>query len=386
MSTVTKTLFALLRAQIDGSVPPKVEREQIEPLAALAAKHDMAHLVANGLEQSGDLPPKGDAQGDALRRQKLLSVFRYEQLRYSYAEICEAFEKEKIPFLPLKGAVMRDRYPKGWMRTSCDVDVLVKEADLERATAVLCEQYNYEKRGLGSHDVSLFSDGGTHLELHYDLVEDARANDCASILSHVWEYAHPKAEGSYCYELSDEMFYFYHIAHMAKHFEIGGCGLRPFLDLWLLDRAVSDASARDALLEQGKLLQFAQVCRRLSLYWFSFEECGEADDATLLLERFILQGGMYGNTENRVMIQQKQKGGKLKFFFFRVFIPYKQLKFYYPTLQKHKWLLPFFWVRRWCRILFCGGFKKSMRELQFNQTLSQSEKERTEDLLRQLGL
>ena len=181
-----------------------------------------------------------------------------------FEEICEALEQAKIPYLPLKGSVLRALYPKGWMRTSCDIDILVREADLERAVTVLCETLEYEKKGLGSHDVSLFSPANIHLELHYDLVEDARANNCAALLSHIWEYAHPKAEGSAEHVLSDEMFYFYHIAHMAKHFEIGGCGLRPFLDLWLLDHIEADKARRDALLEQGKLLQFAEICRRLS--------------------------------------------------------------------------------------------------------------------------
>lgn len=29
--------------------------------------------------------------------------------------------------------------------------------------------------------------------------------------------------------MKEEMFYFYHIAHLAKHFEVGGCGIRQII-------------------------------------------------------------------------------------------------------------------------------------------------------------
>ena len=54
--------------------------------------------------------------------------------------------------------------------------------------------------------------------------------------------------------MTDEMFYFYHIAHMAKHFEEGGCGIRPFIDLWTLDNIKDvDHDKRDELLSRGNL-------------------------------------------------------------------------------------------------------------------------------------
>ena len=58
----------------------------------------------------------------------------------------------------------------------------------------------------------------------------------------------------------------------------------------------------------------------------------------------------------------------------------------YPTLQKHKWLLPFFHVRRWCRILFKTGAAKARREMKASQSLSNEQKEKVSDLLKQLEL
>lgn len=60
---------------------------------------------------------------------------------------------------------------------------------------------------------------------------------------------------------------------MAKHFENGGCGIRPFVDLCILDDLPnSDVAKRNALLEKGNLLKFANVARKLSRAWFVAED------------------------------------------------------------------------------------------------------------------
>ena len=60
----------------------------------------------------------------------------------------------------------------------------------------------------------------------------------------------------------DKMFYFYHVAHMAKHFEIGGCGVRPFLDSYLLlYYAQYRTESCCQLLRKGGLLTFAKAVK-----------------------------------------------------------------------------------------------------------------------------
>ena len=58
---------------------------------------------------------------------------------------------------------------------------------------------------------------------------------CRGVLAQIWDTAVSAGPGSHRLLLADEMFYFYHIAHMVKHFEVGGCGIRPFLDLWIMN-------------------------------------------------------------------------------------------------------------------------------------------------------
>ena len=91
------------------------------------------------------------------------AVFRYEQLNYENERICMALEKAQIPFIPLKGSIIRKYYPESWMRTSCDVDVLVHEEDAEKAVDVLVKEYGYTQELHLQRKIS-----GKHLIQSYD--------------------------------------------------------------------------------------------------------------------------------------------------------------------------------------------------------------------------
>jgi hypothetical protein len=270
------------------------------------------------------------------------------------------------------------------MRTSCDIDVLVKPDDVDRAAAVLVSECGYENNGKSSHDISLFLPNKTHVELHYDLVEDGVANGSSGVLRSIWDIGVVRKEDRYMCEMTDEMFYFYHIAHMAKHFECGGCGIKPFIDLWILDNIEgADVDKRNALLEKGGLLKFAQTVRKLSRAWLDGEEL---DPISLQMEDYILRGGVYGTDKNRITVQQQKKGGRLKYALSRIFLPYEVIKFHYPILEKHRFLTPFMEVRRWFKLLFRGKAKKSFDELKYNSSISNEKAADTQNFLKNIGL
>jgi len=351
-------------------------------LYALSKRHDVAHLVGDAL---GRFCISLDSGLDAkFQKQQMLAVWRAQQIEYMKESAYRALTQAAVPFLPLKGAVMRQYYPEAWMRTSSDVDILICERHLDRCVEVLVDQFGYRAEPKLSHDISLYAPNGMHLELHYDLLEDEYLPCATPILREVWQHAAPVAEGEWRYALSDPMFYFYHVAHLAKPFQEGGCGVRPFVDLWLLEHRVEhDVEARNALLERGGLLKFANAVRLLCAVWFD----GEAHtDVTRAMEAFLLEGGVYGTMENRVSLQQNKKGGKLRYILSRIFLPYDALKFNYPILQKHKWLMPVMQVRRWFNLLLRGRLRRSMHELNVNAKTTDATQEGMRRLLREIGL
>ncbi len=388
MNRVIEILLSSVRTQVCGQ--PRAELGCIEPdvlrgVYALSKAHDMAHVVAAELEAQG-LLTSGDEISEKFRKQQMLAVLRYERTNYELEEICRVFEKNGIPHMPLKGSVLRRFYREPWMRTSSDIDVLVHTDDLERAKTVLCDELEYtrgEPNGTEYND-SMFSPSGVHLELHYDTIEEGRAVNSNAILARIWEHSSPEEGWSYRYLTADDMFYFYHVAHTVKHFEESGCGLRFFLDLWILDNLVEyDKELRDGLLSEGGLLLFADRARRLAAVWFSG---AEHDEITTLMEQYILSGGIYGGSHNKMVNDQLKTGGKLGYALSRIFLPYSILKRYFPILERHKWLFPFIQVVRWFKVLFGGGAKRSVNELKANANVTDRQSENAVKMLKALGL
>ena len=383
--TVKKIFFALLRfevkqTEIQAEVKNLITQEILPALYKFAKRQDLAHLIGDALEKNGFLLDGSEAKKHFLK-ERTLAVYRHEQQRYELEQICQVLEDEKIPFIPLKGSVIRDLYPEAWMRTSCDIDVLVKEEILDKASEILCRRLAYttdNKRTI--NDLSLHSPSGVHLELHYDLTEGEKYG--RDILSDIWSYTTPSQSKNYQLLLTDEAFYFYHIAHMVKHFESGGCGVRPFVDLWLLNtRLPFNAENREKLLQKGGFLTFAKVSEKLSQVWL---DGAELDETGTALEEYILTGGVYGSMQNRVSVQQVKKGSKFKYILSRIFISNKELKLKYPKAGKYPVLIPFYHVVRWFKPLFNRKTaKRSLTEL--NQT-AESTAEGKEKLLKDLDI
>ena len=379
-------LFALLRNVICGeSLSDDAKNactpETLERTYQLANHHDLAHLVGQAISRL-DLPES--EAGKKCKSAAMMAVYRYTRIAYEYQRICETLENAQIPFIPLKGSVLRDHYPEPWMRTSCDIDILVRVEILEEAAQLLVDKLSFDRQGKGDHDISLYSPNGVHLELHYLAVDEGRMPEAQKVLADIWTDATPLPGKQYQRVMSDEMFYFYHIAHMAKHFNNGGCGIRPFLDMWILNHRMSnDRAAREKLLARGSLQQFTAAAEKLSEMWFSGVEM---DVLSQKLERFILDGGVYGTQKSLVAVHQSRKGSKVKYALSRIFLPYQSLKYQYPILQKHRWLTPVYEVVRWCKLLFKGGVKRSLREMQINAQLSPEEIGSTEELIQYLGI
>ncbi len=382
---VFKKMLMLLRLGM-GITTLSDENETYDPLLmqdvyVMAKHHDLAHIVAyaikkNSLECDKELFAKFD-------KQYMLAFFRFQHQKHDLAVISEAFEKSGIKHIPLKGAVMRNFYPAEWMRIGCDIDILVKPEELDKAVEVLKNECSYECVGKGSHDVAFNSAAGTHIELHYDLLED-HINGEDIVLEKFWDYATPNEGKKYCYAISDDMFYYYHIGHMAKHFINGGCGVRPFLDIWVLNYRIEfNEEKRQKLLSDGGYEKFNKTAKMLSDAWFLGKEYTEIAKA---IENYILGGGVYGSLDNMVAVNTAKKGGKFKYLLSRIFLPYNQLKFHYPSLDGRKWLTPIYEVRRWFKIVFCGGLKRSLREINATGDVSQSKQNDAAEFLNELGI
>ncbi len=380
MEPTVSILFALLQSALRDLPLTDKEKaactpERLEALYRLSQHHDVAHLLALGLQQNGICAEAPLSQ--ALQKSLMLAVYRTQQQTADLAQLCALLEEAQIPFMPLKGSVLRKRYPEPWMRTSCDIDLLVTPEHLKAAKTRL-EANGFVADGGCSHDVSFHSPRGTHVELHFQLLGEGFLPVPNLVLQNVWASAQPVEGRRYQMQMTDAYFYFYHITHMAKHFTRGGFGIRPVLDLWILNQEIP--AGVDALLEQGQLSRFAQQATKLSRHWL---ECQPADEATLRLQHYILNGGIYGTLQNNLQLQRQQAGGWWKYTLRRIFPTLTTMRAQYPVLKHWGILLPVFYVVRWFQRICEGKLNRSVREVRL---AGQHDDQELARLLQDVGL
>ena len=382
MENLICTMMELIASEVCSMTIDKSQYtltdEELVKLYKLAKAHDLAHLVGdalikNNLIEDGEIKAK-------FQKQMMLAVYRYEKINYELGRLRKVLNEAKIPFIPLKGSVIRQYYPEPWMRTSCDIDVLVHEEAVDQAAQSIVEKlgYAYEKKQY--HDISLMSDGGVHLELHHTIKENKANID--ALLSECWDYAAPSDDYECCF--TNEFFYFHQIAHASYHFLHGGCGVRPILDLYLLQRKMPfDSTVLDEMLERSGIKKFFEAAQALSEVWFG---SGEHTDVTRRMEDYLLRGGVYGSTQNSMAVGQQKEKGRLGYIINRIWLPYELLCITYPRLKGRKYLQFFYEMKRWFRIFNSEARKHKRRDLDAIKKLSAKHKSDVNCMLNELGL
>lgn len=383
-SVIEQALFSLIRFEINetdicDAVKNSITKETLPLLYKISKIHDLAHLIGDALDKNGLLNANADYKNKFLWERNL-ALFRYEQMNYECEKICQTLEENQIKFTLLKGAVLKKLYPMPWLRTSSDIDILIDKSGIDKTQEVFTKTLDCTFEKECENTYSAHTKSGVHVEVHLDLSRDFKSGE---IIDNVDNFLQDYS-GNYCKVLQNEIFYVHLLAHMAKHIIHGGCGVRAFLDIWIFNSKVSiNREKLSKILNEYNLVKLENACYNLSKVWF---ENATHDDLTKTLEEFILHGGIYGNIENQVAVNKAKTDGKSSGLAKKIFLPYDQLKFTYPVLQKHKWLTPFFEVVRWFRIVFKGRSKILAKELKANKKITKTQAEKTANLLKDLGL
>ena len=375
---LTEIFYSVLNEIEDGSeIASKLTPEALTAVCRLAKKHDLLHVVAGFVSNCGiEAEPKLQS---ALHRELMTSVYRCEQMKHTLEEICNAFEEARIPYIPLKGSVLRGYYPYESLRTSCDIDVLIHPEDLQSAVDCLTAKgYRYEKELF--HDVSLYSPGGIHLELHFNVKEGVDSLD--AVLGEAWNYA--TLTRGYRYDFRDSFFLFHMYAHMVHHFLSGGCGMRSLMDIWVTEHKMGISyGCAEELLKRGGIYVFAAKMSRIANQCFAENRIDELGELAL---KYICAGGVYGSSQNAVAVKKSKNSSSVVYVFRRMFMPYHSMVYSYPVLKKAPILLPFCWVARWFKAIFGGKSKKISSEISCVNNMSEEKIVEVKGLCDRLGL
>jgi len=297
---------------------PSLTREDYTTLLSIGTQQSIQPILYHGIKCS-NVPEEIMQDFDKARmRHTYLTIQHIAALK----NVSEALDKSMIPYVPLKGSVIRDLYPLPELRTSCDIDVLVHEEDLDKAVQIIESQTDFRTLHHAYHDISM-ANSRVHLELHFNLKENMENID--KLLNKAWDYASPTASGCR-YVFSPEFQIFHVIAHMSYHFLHGGLGIRPFLDLWLLRHKTqySESTICEMCSECG-ILTFYKECCALSEVWLANAAHSET---TEMLESYCLSGGVFGSEEFKNAGRQKEKRG-WRYIASRAFPSADEVKAYY---------------------------------------------------------
>lgn len=314
-------------------------------------------LVWAGLQKTQTLPDEA----------RFIEYFHYvetmEAVQFAHQEkaltqVIAMLEAEKIPYILLKGSRIRKYYPQPVWRTSCDIDILFD-----------CKEDLLHEKML-ELGYTFAGDAGTTLnylrrpvefEMHRRLFDDKL--EFHGFFEEVWKHSVPAGKGSCERLLTEEYFYAYMIAHMAKHFTRYGCGVRPVIDLYLYRQTAPanfDSKKAEAMLKKIGLLGFERRLLALTRAWF---ETGKLSETDKKLTDYIMEAGVYG--DSRIMDAravkhpeeaEKAKRKRLRKLFFP---PLNEMRTLYPCMLKCPLLLPVAWGMR-----FCGVFTKKRKAAQ----------------------
>ena len=120
MEGLIRAMMDMIASKVCGKAIDKSKYEFTDDylvrLYKLSKAHDLAHLVGDALIKN-DLIGNDEIKAK-YQKQVMIAIYRYEKINYELNRLRSALNEAQIPFIPLKGSVLRQYYPEPWMRTS----------------------------------------------------------------------------------------------------------------------------------------------------------------------------------------------------------------------------------------------------------------------------
>ena len=344
---IAKELIYLLSCAVNEETPDpdRVKGMDMAEIYRLSREHMLTAAVSYALEKAIPLPYAfNQAQKKAIRK---LTLFEIER-----AAITQELEKAGIWYLPLKGIMLKNDYPKSAMREMSDNDILVDNTKMPEVRQIMESLgYTCEMYGRFNHDV--YSKPPTlEFEMHHSLFDKDVLPHQDRYYKHIREKLLPLPGSEYGLKMTDEDFYLYILCHLYKHYTHAGSGLRSLLDIYVFRRAHPnlDREYLDAELQKLKIADFERKIRRMSQSLFTVGEPDEEDQKDFVY--LIMSGykGKFETLEHNQLVKNlnndDSKASKLRYLKKRFFLSGDSLQKQYPFFAKHKALYPLLLIYR----------------------------------------
>lgn len=359
LNNTVYALLYLMRCALQNEKPQAVDGLDYEALYKLSVSHSVVAMTAMALESGGLLTEEyadaacikkwKDAKVKAIRKNILLDAEREQIFQY--------FEEQGIWYLPLKGSVLKDMYPKMGMRQMADNDILFDPAYQHQVKAYM-ESRGYVTTSFakGNHDV-YEKPPVYNFEFHTSLFNELLYEEWAEYYENIKLRLKKDEENRFGYHFSDEDFYLYLLTHGYKHYSESGTGIRFLSDIYIFLREKKTSLNWIYItseLRALKLYEFEATTRELAEKLFGADKYALAGEEENILG-YLMGSGTYGTMENRINREldeiQKSEGPvtgwtKFRYTWKRLFPDKEFMKAYKPFLRGHEWAIPFFWIYR----------------------------------------
>lgn len=339
-------MIYLTACVINGRKPKqeRIEALDLPKLFEVCQKHILTACVAYALESAGVKDNDfTQAKEKAIRKNILLDAERRTILR--------KLEAEKIWYMPLKGSLLHDWYPKLGMRQMADNDILFDSQKMSDVRDIFLDLgYICEHFGHGNHDV-YFKEPVLNFEMHSGLFSPTHIGNLYPYFKDVKDRLILDEDREYGYHFSNEDFYLFMMAHEYKHFSGGGTGVRSLVDTYVFLRKFKNSLDWDYLnaeLEKLDIVDFERNNRELAMKILSLKQLTFEDKK--LLDYYVMSE-TYGNIDNLVKngVKYRGKGSKLRYLLYRFFPPISFLEGSVPWVKKSKMLIPAAYIYRFFR-------------------------------------
>lgn len=385
MNELTKTLFGIVNAGIHGTTVDKILSNEIDwdYLYRELSAGKLEAVCYNAVKSMSD---KMDFDIEFLKRwQQRASYLGVKQLGayVQLAYILQEAKQEKIEIILFKGAALAQLYPEYLLRYSCDVDLLVSEADREKMDELLRKRGYIKNEEHSKECVPVYVlPGSLIIELHTRLWEDYTGKR-VQILERMDLTQKEKLITMYACNMEFITLGYtehlvYQMYHIIKHFSFQGMDLRHFTDTALYVNHFFEQIDFLDFWEKMKQLDYAAFCYclfKICIKYFGMNEKALTDNVSnnkineekLLEEMFA--AGMVGLKNYETMVaasivyqtyyaEDSGEPSRLKILRASLFPPAKDLSNKYSYAKKNHLLLPFAWCHRAGKHLIARVSKK----------------------------
>ena len=344
MNTQQRATIDLIKSALKNEKILLSKDIDLDAVYDIAKSHGIAAIIYNGAYICGV-----NNQNEIMKK---LFVLTCEYISYSQRQICmidrilSEFEKQKIEYLPLKGIVLKNLYPKPEMRIMGDADILVRLSQYENAKKIMSE-LGFKEQEVTDHEMH-WMHPSLHVELHSKLIPSYN-KDYYNYFGDGWKLAKKVCDSSR-FEMTNENEFIYLFTHFAKHYRDAGIGIKHILDIYVYLNSNPNLNEKYIIAELKKLQLntfYVNIIDTLDV-WFNNKE---ENEVTELITKTIFNSGAKGSYESALLsaaLKIKKSGNnkksvRLKKMLGAVFKPYKIMTNRYKILRKCPFLLPFCW-------------------------------------------